>query len=339
MRERQSLVLHAACKPDQGGALFFDDLNDPNVGAAEERARASAAEYIANFDRAVERLRLGDVDVPLIRATVREPEDVGRAFAPFAVSGITLIGVWWKVNPYILRHGRFSWPVHLTDLTPALTIGGLGVVLLWLLARTRLGGTPVRDQLIHDVARQVIKCGRAYGQDIPERVKCLAQLDYGYYRVERSLLRAHRRRRTMAWVSLRHSPAMRHAAFVAAALRQDLLRVDVDSDPALRDLAGKLLTVGERYAEGRVGGLLPEEVLQGLEPISLPRKALQESARAVLIILAALAGAVVAHKAAGAFGHPWIEKWLPLAGAVVAGIIVGGWHRVSQMLPLAPGKG
>ncbi|MFJ3308290.1 hypothetical protein ACIPSA_35475 [Streptomyces sp. NPDC086549] len=57
-----------------------------------------------------------------------------------------------------------------------------------------------------------------------------------------------------------------HAGKVAARLRAEEARLDVDGDAALVGLAELLLTVAEQYAEGLVGALLGAAELKDVEP-------------------------------------------------------------------------
>ncbi|MEU9858908.1 hypothetical protein [Streptomyces sp. NPDC047974] len=60
----------------------------------------------------------------------------------------------------------------------------------------------------------------------------------------------------------------RHAGRVVAVLRAAEARQDRDAPEALRAMATMLVKIAERYAEGRVGELLTEEELAGVEPVA-----------------------------------------------------------------------
>ncbi|MBQ0986844.1 hypothetical protein KBZ10_20475 [Streptomyces sp. F63] len=124
--------------------------------------------------------------------------------------------------------GRRYWPVV---VLVAAAVQSARACRKWE-ARTRLG-TPPRISL--RVAERVIR--RAY-------------------RTRNVSARRHHRRHLRA-----------HAAHVIGALRAVEVRQDRDSAAAYHDLAVMLLTIAERYAEGRIGELLDEADLVGVEPV------------------------------------------------------------------------
>jgi hypothetical protein len=71
----------------------------------------------------------------------------------------------------------------------------------------------------------------------------------------------------------------------------------------------------------------------------MARSALKESAHVMLIILAAISGALSASSVVAALGVPQdMRGWCVAAGAVLGAICTGGWRRVSRLLELFPGK-
>ncbi|MFE4531428.1 hypothetical protein [Streptomyces anulatus] len=107
--------------------------------------------------------------------------------------------------------------------------------------------------------------------------------------VEQAIWRAHRTRRARA---RRHNERQMkaHAALVVGALRRAEARQDSDPGRALEDLAVMLLTIAERYAEGRVNALLNEDQLTGVSPAT-PRERVRMLAvgGAVVIVMAGAA--------------------------------------------------
>ncbi|WNE95548.1 hypothetical protein PS467_09445 [Streptomyces luomodiensis] len=83
--------------------------------------------------------------------------------------------------------------------------------------------------------------------------------------VERAIWRAHRTRRARA---RRHNERQfkAHATLVVGALRKAEARQDSEPRRALEDLIVMLLTIAERYAEGRIGDLLDADQLAGVAP-------------------------------------------------------------------------
>lgn len=66
--------------------------------------------------------------------------------------------------------------------------------------------------------------------------------------------------------SHRHRALKNHANAVIAALRAAESGLDTNPDLARADLAAKLHTIAEQYADARIGALLPESELTGIEP-------------------------------------------------------------------------
>ncbi|MGQ5228626.1 hypothetical protein [Streptomyces sp. yara] len=106
--------------------------------------------------------------------------------------------------------------------------------------------------------------------------------------VERAIWRAHRTRRARA---RRHNERQfkAHAALVVGALRQAEARQDSQPGPALEDLTVMLLTIAERYAEGRIDDLLDADQLAGVTPAA-PRERLRGLVVGLTVVLV-MAGA------------------------------------------------
>ncbi|MGW6911654.1 hypothetical protein [Streptomyces sp. NPDC054940] len=108
--------------------------------------------------------------------------------------------------------------------------------------------------------------------------------------VERAIWRAHRTRRARA---RRHNERQfkAHAALVVGALRRAEARQDSEPGRALEDLIVMLLTIAERYAEGRIDDLLDADQLAGVAPAA-PRERLRVVVVGVVVVLV-MAGAAV----------------------------------------------
>ncbi|MFI8094063.1 hypothetical protein ACIF9R_38185 [Streptomyces sp. NPDC086080] len=106
--------------------------------------------------------------------------------------------------------------------------------------------------------------------------------------IERVIWRAHRTRRARA---RRHNERQfkAHAALVVGALRQAEARQDSKPGPALEDLTVMLLTIAERYAEGRIDDLLDADHLAGVTPAA-PRERLRGIVVGLTVVLV-MAGA------------------------------------------------
>ncbi|MEU6825573.1 hypothetical protein ABZ921_33590 [Streptomyces atriruber] len=108
--------------------------------------------------------------------------------------------------------------------------------------------------------------------------------------VEQAIWRAHRTRRARA---RRHNERQlkAHAALVVGALRRAEARQDSEPGRALEDLTVMLLTIAERYAEGRVNDLLDADQLDGAAPAA-PRERLR-MLLVGLVVVTVMAGAAV----------------------------------------------
>ncbi|MEV0186378.1 hypothetical protein AB0I54_45260 [Streptomyces sp. NPDC050625] len=287
-----------------------------------------AAEREANFLAAVDQLSLSHIDLTETRNILKTPPDSG--FFEFVLTILAL------VYSVLVCVEFISSDVRRLLLVPVLL--ALGVLGLWFLS-TRVPRSTVRNKLVLDIEQAVIACAvmlQAPAASLPARLRTL---DRRYRSVERGILRAHQTSATMSIRSLRHRPAREHAFHVAGALRREMFRIDAEPEDALRDLAAKMLTVGERYSRRLVQSLLPESDLENVEPVSMARSALKESAHVMLIILAAISGALSASSVVAALGIPQdMRGWCVAAGAVLGAICTGGWRRVSRLLELFPGK-
>ncbi|WP_406126094.1 hypothetical protein [Streptomyces sp. NBC_00989] len=108
--------------------------------------------------------------------------------------------------------------------------------------------------------------------------------------VEHVIWRAHGTRRARA---RRHNQRQfkAHAALVVGALRRAEARQDSEPGPALEDLIVMLLTIAERYAEGRIDDLLDADQLTGVTPAA-PRELLRALVVGAVVVLT-MAGAAV----------------------------------------------
>ncbi|MFH9195733.1 hypothetical protein [Streptomyces globisporus] len=109
--------------------------------------------------------------------------------------------------------------------------------------------------------------------------------------VERAIWRAHRTRRARA---RRHNERQfnAHAALVVGALRKAEARQDSDPGRALEDLAVMLLTIAERYAEGRIDDLLDADQLADVVPAA-PRERIRAVVVGLTVVLVMASAALV----------------------------------------------
>ncbi|MGQ4719046.1 hypothetical protein ACUN22_35885 [Streptomyces anulatus] len=109
--------------------------------------------------------------------------------------------------------------------------------------------------------------------------------------VERAIWRAHRTRRARA---RRHNERQfkAHAALVVGALRKAEALQDSDPGRALEDLAVMLLTIAERYAEGRIDDLLDTDQLADVVPAA-PRERIRAVVVGLTVVLVMASAALV----------------------------------------------
>ncbi|WP_405467434.1 hypothetical protein [Streptomyces canus] len=100
--------------------------------------------------------------------------------------------------------------------------------------------------------------------------------------VERCVGSAARRQRRLVWRSHRRRALKEHGGLVVAALRAAEAKIDTVGSDALPEVAKLLVTIADRYCQGRPGALLDENELTGLRPAK-DREPLRAAVVAVLI--------------------------------------------------------
>jgi len=100
--------------------------------------------------------------------------------------------------------------------------------------------------------------------------------------VERCVASAARRERHLVWRSHRQRARKKPAGLVVAALRAAEAKIDTVGPDALTEVAKILVTIADRYCQGRPGALLDESELTDLQPAK-DREPLRAAAVAVLI--------------------------------------------------------
>jgi hypothetical protein len=99
-------------------------------------------------------------------------------------------------------------------------------------------------------------------EEDPETSELSAQL----VSATKAVRRAYARRNTVPFVSHRRKALRRHAALIVSVLRAAEASLDLDPPAARAEIARLLHTISERFAEARVGNLLDESDLAGVEP-------------------------------------------------------------------------
>ncbi|MFJ5221033.1 hypothetical protein ACIP98_41120 [Streptomyces sp. NPDC088354] len=124
-----------------------------------------------------------------------------------------------------------------------------------------------RNRLVFNVALTIRACAAASTASADKEPERLREVALRLTVTSRLIARAYRDSGTVRWPSHRRKALRLHGGQVVARLRAAERRLDTDSGTALRELAALLLCVCDRYVHGRVGALLDEEELAGLEPV------------------------------------------------------------------------
>ncbi|WAC97735.1 hypothetical protein [Streptomyces sp. NA13] len=136
------------------------------------------------------------------------------------------------------------------------------------LADMATGALAYRYNLTLVAAEAVVACGEAYGAGNGGRgAQRMRSVGAAVRDVEAAVWAARRTRGVTPGRRWHRRKALhRHAGQVVARLRVAEERLDVDPAEALRELGGLLVTVAERYSDGRVGALLDEAELTDVTP-------------------------------------------------------------------------
>jgi hypothetical protein len=211
------------------------------------------------------------------------------------------------------------------------------LLVIWVVRNTRVGGLSVRHRLTVRTAKAVLLCVELLDTAPTARPPLLRRLDRWCRLIERDVLRAHRTVGTMARSSPRHAVSRQHSAHVAGVLRHDLVGLDSDQDAALQKLGCTLLTMGERYAEGRVSAMLPEDALRDAVPVSVTRETLRLSVRLSLAALAALAAVSAVQPLLPYLGVPeTLRPWCSAVAAFIPALLIAGPRQVLAFLGVMP---
>lgn len=195
-------------------------------------------------------------------------------------------------------------------------------------------GRVYRYRLVERVGCAVAACANAYGAGLSHEAAWLRRrVARELASVEEAVRRAHRTRGVLPARSHRRRELKVHAGKVAARLRAAEAALDVDGDAALPKLAGLLLKVAERYAEGRVGALLDPE---DLENVTAVRD--REPLRIATVVVLTVAGAM----AVSLLSLPSAAEGPAIAGFGVLAVIVTYGRNARQALevltPFGGGK-
>ncbi|MGI5254118.1 hypothetical protein [Actinacidiphila glaucinigra] len=192
----------------------------------------------------------------------------------------------------------YAYPKKSSDGLPDLERGfswPMGIILNWMIRNPLAGGAillvlllaylayvqyvPVRHRdprplsigwlraarryaLVMEIARAIDACAKAHrtgGEQLPPALRKVSR-KLGV--VTRGVATAHRQRGAVPYLSHRRTALKAHERRVVAALREREAHLDSDPRRALEELGVLLLTVADRYCEGRVGALLDEDQLQ-----------------------------------------------------------------------------
>ncbi|MFI1733087.1 hypothetical protein ACH40E_28530 [Streptomyces acidicola] len=179
----------------------------------------------------------------------------------------------------------------------------------------------------------VSSCGQAYQARDEQGLELLLNVAASLAQVEEAVLRAHRTRGVVRARSHRRRALKEHAARVATRLRAAEAQLAVDGAAALPEVAELLLTVTERYLEGKVGNLLDKDELDKLDNEFVDVEPVRDHRQSLRLITFVISFVLLA--AAGAFG----AESLGLPGAVEP-IVIGTAGVIAAVLAYGkqPGK-
>ncbi|MCJ1676410.1 hypothetical protein MTF65_03395 [Streptomyces sp. APSN-46.1] len=147
--------------------------------------------------------------------------------------------------------------------------------------------TSYKSRLPGSIARAIERCATAADTVGEKRIEALRALSKSLEQVVDDLMRADLSRGSIPLRSHRRKAARRHAARVAGRLREVECDLDRAAGPVLVKLGNILLTIAERYADGRLGALLDED-LSGVEPVRSSLGRIWRPAGAVLVMVSAV---------------------------------------------------
>ena len=148
---------------------------------------------------------------------------------------------------------------------PALTLAF--IVLPLLIWRARRSPGVARYRFLLSIMSAIEACEAVMNSQPDDRHKKLRRLDDTCATVRRSILKVHLIAASTGRRSPRRLRAKQHAALVVAKLQIAEAEIDRKGDRALRGLAALLVKVGNNYAIGNVGNLLPEQALKDVKAV------------------------------------------------------------------------
>lgn len=331
--------------------LTFLDLSVPPVDPDE-----AAARKLEQFDQALARLEISDTELPHTRACLRKrirsqrDTRTGLSLALLnvlclliAVVGMLMLGSGATNNRGFEVEGLddvLQWLGGAVGIVAAVTLPWLPLVCLTLFVpNTRVGYRLFSESLTADTTSLILLCSVVVDPElaVDARNKKFCQLDRAHCKFEQGLLRAHYTVATMTAGSPRRTAAQEHAAKVAALVRVDFIRLDTEPDKALRDLATKYSIIGEQYARGLVGELLPTDALRDVQTLSTNRSTVRDSLHVMLIGVSALVGGIAFHTVGIALSFPDLfMPWAAALGAFFGAIAVSSWRRVVGLIGHLP---
>lgn len=148
---------------------------------------------------------------------------------------------------------------------PALTLAF--TVLPLLMWRARRSPAVARYRFLLAIMSAIEACEAVMSSQPDDRHKKLRRLDDACATVRRSILKVHLIAASTGRRSPRRIRARQHAALVVAKLQIAESEIDRKGDGALRGLAALLVKIGNNYAIGNAGNLLPEQALKNVEAV------------------------------------------------------------------------
>ncbi|MFE6272116.1 hypothetical protein ACFVQ9_25380 [Streptomyces goshikiensis] len=278
------------------GALDSLGIERPIPEAMEKALRAHAAES----DSYVPRYMLAAICLVLGLGTVAVAAKGAPRFLADSWDGLSALLVQLDNESSPLRLGIALVSLPLFGVM-ALIVGSVSVGsflfiaaalrgdVAWRIIATPIGMLePIRGRahfgthrLVNLAAVAVTACAKVVEADGEKKVYALSTVSSQVKSFAGELSRADRMRGSMNWRSPRGKAVRIHLGLVLGRLRDVELELDRAPGPALRKLANMMVTIADRYAEGRLGALLDDD-LSAVDPY---RKWLSDGKRHALAMV------------------------------------------------------
>lgn len=193
--------------------------------------------------------------------SIADPNDVSRSFVDPWVNFWEAFVDWERTSPWAR-----AYSIGAIILFTSVTLELVGQWRRYRMQRRR-SWPHKRYPLVLACVSVIGYCGFLDGREEAES-RTLRNLAIALEIACTCILRIPGSSRSLPYRSHRKAGLRRHSKLVIAALQQAERKLDTDRDQALKEIADLMLTICERYVDGRIGALLDESQLSGLEPVA-----------------------------------------------------------------------